>query len=144
MHHVWSLAQSQKVILNQPKTVHAWLYVVVQQYMMAKTICDGGVLLLDFCASRSLSKTNTTFKHKVVHQCGHVIWPPTREVVPLFKKGDRRVWYNYRGITPWESLLHSTGEENSDDSSNSDSGGTMWFSSRSGNTGPALDSLQGA
>lgn len=29
----------------------------------------GGVQVLDFCASRSLSMTNTMFKHKHVHQC---------------------------------------------------------------------------
>uniref|UniRef100_A0A674MKS4 Endonuclease/exonuclease/phosphatase domain-containing protein n=1 Tax=Takifugu rubripes TaxID=31033 RepID=A0A674MKS4_TAKRU len=30
---------------------------------------QSGVQLLDFCASRSLAKTNTMFEHKVVHRC---------------------------------------------------------------------------
>ncbi|KAI3362481.1 hypothetical protein L3Q82_012769 [Scortum barcoo] len=55
----------------------------------------------------------------------------TGVVVPLFKKGDRRVCSNYRGITllslPWEGLCQGTGEENSADSRPSDSGGTMRF-----------------
>ncbi|KAI3352436.1 hypothetical protein L3Q82_005390 [Scortum barcoo] len=72
----------------------------------------------------------------------------TGVVVPLFKKGDRRVCSNYRGITrpqpPREGLRQGTGEENSADSRPSDSGGTMRFSSRSWNTGPALYSPQGA
>ncbi|GAA6111505.1 uncharacterized protein LOC111191400, partial [Tachysurus ichikawai] len=63
-------------------------------------------------------------------------------VVPLFKKGDRRVCSNYRGITllslPGKGLCQGTGEENLADSGTSDPGGTMRFSSRSWNTGPSL------
>ncbi len=66
----------------------------------------------------------------------------TGVVVPLFKKGDRRVCSNYRGITllslPRENLCQGTGKENTADSRTSDSGGTVWFSSRPWNTGPAL------
>ncbi|KAI3354213.1 hypothetical protein L3Q82_018753 [Scortum barcoo] len=76
-----------------------------------------------------------------------LVWQ-TGVVVPLFKKGDRRVCSNYRGITllslPWEGLRQGTGEENSADSRPSDSGGTMRFSSWSWNTGPALYPPQGA
>ncbi|KAI3370757.1 hypothetical protein L3Q82_007303 [Scortum barcoo] len=58
----------------------------------------------------------------------------TGVVVPLFKKGDRRVCSNYRGITllslPEKVYMPGgTGEENSADSRPSDSGGTMRFSS---------------
>ncbi|KAI3353401.1 hypothetical protein L3Q82_019939 [Scortum barcoo] len=49
-----------------------------------------------------------------------LVWQ-TGVVVPLFKKGDRRVCSNYRGITllslpPREGLRQGTGEENSADS----------------------------
>ncbi|KAI3366391.1 hypothetical protein L3Q82_000549 [Scortum barcoo] len=76
-----------------------------------------------------------------------LVWQ-TGVVVPLFKKGDRRVCSNHRGITllslPREGLRQGTGEENSADSRPSDSGGTMRFSSWSWNTGPALYPPQGA
>ncbi|KAI3356040.1 hypothetical protein L3Q82_017311 [Scortum barcoo] len=72
----------------------------------------------------------------------------TGVVVPLFKKGDRRVCSNYRGITllslPREGLRQGTGEENSAYSRPSDSGGTMRFSSQSWGAGPALYPPQGA
>ncbi|KAI3364282.1 hypothetical protein L3Q82_011087 [Scortum barcoo] len=72
----------------------------------------------------------------------------TGVVVPLFKKGDRRVCSNYRGShfsASQEVLRQGTGEENSADSRPSDSGGIMRFSSRwSWNTGPALYPPQGA
>ncbi|KAI3352389.1 hypothetical protein L3Q82_005186 [Scortum barcoo] len=61
----------------------------------------------------------------------------TGVVVPLFKKGDRRVCVQlHRGITllslPGKVSRQGTGEENSADSRPSDSGGTMRFSSRPG------------
>ncbi len=39
---------------------------------------------------------------------------------------------------PRESLCQGTGKENTADSRTSDSRGTVWFSSRPWNTGPAL------
>ncbi|KAI3354141.1 hypothetical protein L3Q82_018690 [Scortum barcoo] len=72
----------------------------------------------------------------------------TGVVVPLFKKGDRRVCSNlqrdHTSQPPREGLRQGTGEENSAYSRTSDSGGTMRFSSRSWNTGPALYPPQGA
>ncbi|KAI3371391.1 hypothetical protein L3Q82_023988 [Scortum barcoo] len=59
-----------------------------------------------------------------------LVWQ-TGVVVPLFKKGDRRVCSNYRGshfsASPGRSTCQGTGEENSADSRPSDSGGTMRF-----------------
>ncbi|KAK3550822.1 hypothetical protein QTP70_005747 [Hemibagrus guttatus] len=53
----------------------------------------------------------------------------TGVVVPLFKKGDRRVCSNYRGNTPpRESLFQRTGEESQTVSQTSDTGGAMRFS----------------
>ncbi|KAI3371109.1 hypothetical protein L3Q82_023745 [Scortum barcoo] len=66
----------------------------------------------------------------------------TGVVVPLFKKGDRRVCSklqrDHTSQPPREGLRQGTGEENSADSRPSDSGGTMRFSSWSWNSGPAL------
>ncbi|KAI3363985.1 hypothetical protein L3Q82_001586 [Scortum barcoo] len=67
----------------------------------------------------------------------------TGVVVPLFKKGDRRVCSNYRGshfsASSREGLRQGTGEENSADSRPLDSGGTtMRFCPVQWNTGPAL------
>ncbi|KAI3355956.1 hypothetical protein L3Q82_004242 [Scortum barcoo] len=60
-----------------------------------------------------------------------LVWQ-TGVVVPLLKKGDRRVCSNYRGshfsASPGRSLRQGTGEENSADSRPSDSGGTMRLS----------------
>ncbi|XDV31040.1 hypothetical protein PO909_033817 [Leuciscus waleckii] len=74
----------------------------------------------------------------------------TGVVVPLFKKGDRRVCSNYRGITlislhgkVYARVLERRIRPRTSDRT-SDSGGTVQFSSRSWNTGPALYPLQGA
>ncbi|TWW73543.1 hypothetical protein D4764_15G0009370 [Takifugu flavidus] len=68
----------------------------------------------------------------------------TGVVVPLFKKGSRRVCSNYRGITllSLPGKVYS-GEEGPPDSRTSDSGGAMWFSSWVWNGGPALHPQQG-
>ncbi|KAI3363121.1 hypothetical protein L3Q82_011774 [Scortum barcoo] len=71
-------------------------------------------------------------------------------VVPLFKKGDRRVCSNYRrdhtSQPPREGLRQGTGEERIRPIVDRplDSGGTMRFSSWSWNSGPALYPPQGA
>lgn len=57
----------------------------------------------------------------------------TGVLVPLFKKGDRRVCTNYQGIT----LLSLPGKVYSIDET-SYPRETMWFSFRSCNTEPAL------
>ncbi|KAI3372564.1 hypothetical protein L3Q82_023043 [Scortum barcoo] len=67
----------------------------------------------------------------------------TGVVVPLFKKGDRRVCSNYRGITllslPRKVYARVLERRIRPIVEPSDSGGTMrFFSSRSWNTGPAL------
>ncbi|KAI3363599.1 hypothetical protein L3Q82_001231 [Scortum barcoo] len=72
----------------------------------------------------------------------------TGVVVPLFKKGDRRVCSNYRGITllslPGKVYARVLERRIRPIVEPSDSGGTMRFSSRSWNTGPALYPPQGA
>ncbi|TWW74534.1 hypothetical protein D4764_14G0005370, partial [Takifugu flavidus] len=71
----------------------------------------------------------------------------TEVVVPLFKKGDRRVCSNYRGIAllslPDKGYSWGTGEEGQPDSRTSDLGGVIWFSSWTWNGGPALHPQQG-
>ena len=63
-------------------------------------------------------------------------------LVPIFKKGDRRVFSNYRGNhttqPPQESLLHGAREEALMDCQTLDSGGAVWFSPKSWNSGPDL------
>ncbi|KAJ0032968.1 hypothetical protein NQD34_000075 [Periophthalmus magnuspinnatus] len=71
-------------------------------------------------------------------------WQP-QVVIPVYKKGDWRVCSSYRGITLHSKVRSTpgTGEEKSSDSQTSDSGGAVWFSSWSWNTGPALYSPSG-
>ncbi|KAI3367396.1 hypothetical protein L3Q82_026250 [Scortum barcoo] len=70
-----------------------------------------------------------------------LVWQ-TGVVVPLFKKGDRRVCSNYRGITllslPGKVYARVLERRIRPIVDPSDSGGTMRFSSWSWNTGPAL------
>ncbi|KAI3363117.1 hypothetical protein L3Q82_011764 [Scortum barcoo] len=70
-----------------------------------------------------------------------LVWQ-TGVVVPLFKKGDRRVCSNYRGITllslPGKVYARVLERRIRPIVEPSDSGGTMRFSSWSWNTGPAL------
>ncbi|KAI3365660.1 hypothetical protein L3Q82_010734 [Scortum barcoo] len=72
----------------------------------------------------------------------------TGVVVPLFKKGDRRVCSNYRGITllslPGRSHARVLERRIRPIVDPLDSGGTMRFSSWSWNSGPALYPPQGA
>ncbi|KAI3357370.1 hypothetical protein L3Q82_015800 [Scortum barcoo] len=72
----------------------------------------------------------------------------TGVVVPLFKKGDRRVCSNYRGITllslPGKVYARVLERRIRPIVEPSDSGGTMRFSSWSWNSGPALYPPQGA
>ncbi|KAI3353034.1 hypothetical protein L3Q82_019606 [Scortum barcoo] len=72
----------------------------------------------------------------------------TGVVVPLFKKGDRRVCSNYRGITllslPGKVYARVLERRIRPIVDTSDSGGTMRFSSWSWNSGPALYPPQGA
>ncbi|KAI3362127.1 hypothetical protein L3Q82_012456 [Scortum barcoo] len=76
-----------------------------------------------------------------------LVWQ-TGVVVPLFKKGDRRVCSNYRGITllslPGKVYARVLERRIRPIVDPLDSGGTMRFSSWSWNTGPALYPPQGA
>jgi len=58
-------------------------------------------------------------------------------VVPIFKKEDRIVCSNYTQITLL-SLLQGVGEEAPTDYRISGSGGAVWLSHRSWNSGPDL------
>ena len=62
----------------------------------------------------------------------------TGVVVPIFKKGDRRVCYQTTK-PPWESLLQGVGEEALTDCRTSVSGGAVWLAPRSWNSGPDLN-----